>query len=425
MSTGIYPQYFVNTQLNMPQMTGDVGAEGQMLAVLDAVLVTGCCPNTAQSVAIEGETIKITFGVAHGYLRLQYIDITEAVTAGLNGKHRILSVTTTTIHIAKGDLVSVNGSLKTKLSPLDWESMFGTVDPLKRAYRSKDLTSTRSVLYLDCQLYAASKYNSTNPFKRARLDVCRDMEVLGEQIESYTDYEWKPKGADYIDGAYHWFQATYSTLSSSMYGGDRPWVIVGDSKFFYFFVGFSAGPSPTTPSRWIPKSIYFFGDLPKLSAADTNNCLFSATNIDLPRTNGNMNISNSYTLDPSFNSTTYVKYIKPTSGLGALSNAEFGTNKGPSSWSGGRGFDATNPLTFSLIYSDVIVFRSEYNQDYYAGKLPYIRYILNDLAYTPEGLDLTWDKNYLLIKVSMSTSYTTDNAYIAIDMMEQRLEDNI
>lgn len=427
MAEPIYPQFFHSGQLNAPQMTGNEGAEGQILQVLDACLCTGFSPSTAVSVAIEGEFVVLDFGVSHGYMKHQFIIISGALDAALNGKHRIVSVTGVTIKIAKGAITSTGGTVKTLLAPLDWENMFGTEDSMQRAYRSKDVTSTRTVLYLDCNLKAVGKYHATNPFKRAKFNACRDMVELGVQIDSYTDLH-NPNNfssTQRLDGSLHWFQATGAiSLSSKNVDGSRPWFILGDGKFFYFLAGFSAYHT-TYPQHWNMRGIYFFGDLPKLSTADQFNCVFAVSEVDLPTT----------TIPPASGSANFYPYmgyatstkayfIKPITGIGGLERFNTSTSHFGGIFSSGRyGLRLNNPISFSLVFNDVVVRRSIENL--FAGVLPWMKFIGTELYNVTEGVDLTWETDHLIVRTGHTTEYNNDNVYIGFKVLEARQEDRL
>lgn len=422
MSTNTYPQYIHSEQLNAPQLTSNKGSTGQILAVLDALLTTGCMPNTAAGVTLSGDLVKINFGVLHGYLRLQFIDIAGATGAALNGKHRIVKVDATSVYIAKGAITDLSGTITTKLSPLGWENMFGTSNTLKRAYRSPRLDSTRTVLYLDCELKGGTKYNKINPLKAAKVNACRDMLVLGDQIDSHTlQYNGKS-----LDGALMWLQAADYYESYEVPEGIIKWSIFGDDKLFYFCVAYA---NSNTPERKNSRAIYAFGDLPRLSNADQYNCILTATDIVMPSIDTvNYGDSGNAVFDGYVNAdgeTQGCFFIRDASGLGKMERwnrySMIGVATG---YSGAGGFGAINPLTFGLTLSPISIRR--WTDKSHAGDLPYIRTIGNDLSYTRSALDLQLHNDYLLLRVAKGNSSSpTESSYIAVDLMEERREDNL
>ena len=423
MGTGVFPQFMHSNQINAPQMNGDNGSQGQILKVLDACLITGFNQQTAVSSAISGEFITITFGVLHGYERLQYIELSGATDANFNGKKRILSVTPTTVTIAKGNVTSVEGTIVTKISPLDWESIFGSTNANQRAYRSKDLTSTRTVLYLDC-VKKGTGYNTVRPMQRARVKVCRDMTTLGQQIESYTDS--KDKGTD---GKFHWFQAkNYSFADSNALGQNSNWTLIGDGKIFYFFVGYNN----TSPDNIkYQNACYVFGDIPRISNIDTNNCVITCTEVDIQENVDYQSYSSGWnTLSAQVNHQSQsdsggIFFIKSVDGSATLDvfRRMATCNIGNGAFSGFTDVVSINPLTLGYHYSDIIPVRVLGFIP--TAPLPYIKCISNNLSVYKEQLHLKQSKDYLLVTVSPSSSSHNgnDNAYFAFNLMEERLAD--
>ena len=422
MSTGTFPQYMHSEQLNAPQLTSNKGAIGQILTILDEDICNGCIPNTAASVSLSGDMVKITFGVLHGYLRLQFLDITGATSAAFNGKHRIVKVDATSVYIAKGSITDLTGTIKTKLSPLGWENMFGTADALKRAYRSPRLDSTRTVLYLDCELKGGTKYNKINPMKAAKVNACRDMLVLGDQIDSHT-LQFNGKT---LDGMLMWMQAVEYYESYEVSEGIIKWSIFGDDKLFYFCVAYA---NTNTPEKRNSRAIYAFGDLPRLSNADQYNCILTATEQSMPSVDtvnygdSGQNVFDGYVNDDA--ETKGCFFIRSSSGLAKMERwnryAMIGKYNG---YSGDGGFGAINPLTFGLTLSPISVKRR--TEQAHAGDLPYIRAIGNNLSYTRSTLDLQLHNDYLIMRVAKGNSSSpTESSYIAVDLMEERRGDNL
>ena len=351
-------QYMHSGQVGAPQMSGASGAEGQILQVLDACLITGFNPQTATKAELVDGAITITFGITHGYKKLQYITISGADDPNLNGVKRILATTDTTIKIALGTVTTFTGTISTKITPLGWESIFGSTDSKKRAYRSKNMLGTRTVIYLDCNLYGTGY--ASNPFKKARVDLCKDMVTLGEQIESYT----KAENDKYTDGLYQLMQAFKTNKGTAPDNTNNSWVVIGDENFFYFFVDWNDttydnyyGYNYNNTGRRVG---YYFGDVEKLSPNDNFNFVCGCTENDIfgfTSSNYNlipMNDSFGVALNGLFNDINSHKgyFIKDISGLGNMekftltSCLGIGTNR---SGSGGDTFP--NPLTYGLTFT--------------------------------------------------------------------------
>lgn len=417
MSTPIYPQYISSQQLNTPQMTGGgESAVGQILKVLDAALITGCCPNSVANISIVGNYIKLNFGVAHGYLKYQFITLEGASSPLLNKSHRIQMLDTTSVSILKGDISDLSGSITAKISPLGWESIFGNGSATKRAYRSKDITSTRTVLYLDCELKGAGY--AQNPIKKAVVNMCRDMTTLGEQVDSYTSVA----NSAPTDGELHWFQAVARYPLESTSSRTSNWVIVGDGKLFYFFINnaqYQAGETLT-------KGIYMFGDLPKTSPEIQYNCVLFCSRVSLPTNNAATYTSVAHGMGSYMNggASTAALFTKDLEGLLPLEQSGWSSNLGAAGAASGRGgFSTSNPLQVGYIFSPVISRRLPSRA--YGGTFPYIKGVASDFSFAGSSLDGAILGTHLLVCTSLDNQSSFNPCYIGVDLFEERQEDEV
>lgn len=254
-------------QIGAPQMSGAAGSNGQMLQVIDDCLINGFNPQTVTIATKTATTVTLTFGVLHGYELSQIIEVSGATDAALNGKHRITHKTATTVTIDAVGVAVTTGTIETKVAPLGWESIFGSTDPLKRAYRSNDMQSSKTVLYLDMTLPANHGYNATNPAKRAMVSFCEDMTTLGVQINSYSDTE--NNYAKNVNGKLFWYQCRSNSKTGVVDESEnRNWVIIGNGKFFYFLNEWQFYKKSKTY-----RDFYAFGDMEYLSGdVGSGNC---------------------------------------------------------------------------------------------------------------------------------------------------------
>ena len=409
-----FVQYMHSGQVGAPQMSGASGAEGQILQVLDACLITGFNPQTASKVEIVNGAILITFGIIHGYKKLQYITISGADDPNFNGVKRILAVTDTTITIALGSITVLTGTISTKITPLDWESIFGTTDSKKRAYRSKNMLGTRTVIYLDCNLYGTGY--GTTPFKKAKVDLCRDMVTLGDQIDSYT----KLDNDNYKDGLYQLMQAFKNTKSTRPDTTNNSWVVVGDGNFFYFFVDWNDTTNDSSYGRTYnnteAKIGYFFGDVDKLSQNDNFNFVCGVTEYDVfagatPNATGVVGTNSAFTnaLNGAFNdSTNYHGYfVKDITGITNMDKFTLTSCLGAgTSRSGFRGDFYPNPLTYGLTFTKPHTVSSA--KKIGRASLPFV-YTICEAIDTLANLDKNVVNNFLILRVA--DSGVVDNTY--------------
>ncbi|MEK6203270.1 MAG: hypothetical protein N2B04_04370 [Psychrobacter sp.] len=245
---------------------------GQMLVMLDACLVDGFNVQTVASVAVSGSDVVLTFGLPHGYAPKQKITVSGSDDPLLNGSHRVISQTTDTVTLKISGVTNTAGVVKTKVSPLGFESVIGDTVPLVRGYRSKDPTSTKTVLHLDMSYPEGSlggaSYNTLNPVRRAMVTACTNVDASGAAIGDYfAGINNKPAN---LNGSLFWYEARYFSKST---GVDSPaalsWVIVGNGRYFYFFNSWNASVS-------LMRDFYAFGDMDKLNPNDTHNCILRA-----------------------------------------------------------------------------------------------------------------------------------------------------
>lgn len=257
-------------QIGAPQMNGASGSNGQMLQVLDACLVDGFNSQTVISATKTATTVTLTYGVSHGYVDRQFVTVVGATDTALNGKQRIVSTTANTVTLGVADVAVTTGNITTKISPLNFESIFGNSDTLRRAYRSKSELSTKTVLFLDMSLPSDHGYDATNPAKRAMVSLCEDMQSLGMQINSYSDeknnYSVTPNGSLF------WYQCRNNTKAPAVKSTTPvSWVIVGNGDYFYFFLDWQ----DASARNGTFKDIYGFGDFPSFAGiADSYNCMW-------------------------------------------------------------------------------------------------------------------------------------------------------
>lgn len=256
-------------QAGAPQMSG-ASTEGQMFGVLDAALIEGFNPQTAVSVTKTATTATLTYAAAHGYELMQLVLVSGATDSKLNGKWRVIEKTNTSITLDAVGVTTLTGTIVTKIAPLGFESIFGKANAKKRAYRSANLNGTRTVLFLDSTLPTGHGYSTTSPAKRVMVDLCKDMTVLGTQIESYTS-TFNSK-TTIKNGKMFWYQARGTNKADDVYNV-RPseWVIVGNGDYFYFLTSWQQ----EEPENRKQRDFYAFGDMPSLSTTDKHNCFWA------------------------------------------------------------------------------------------------------------------------------------------------------
>ena len=401
-------------QAGAPQISGSVTSNGDMLKALDACLIDGFNEQTVESVLLEAGTATLDFGFTnHGYELRQRVTISGADDVALNGSHRVVALTPRTITINILGVTQTTGAITTKVSPLGWESIFGATDPLKRAYRSLNPETTQTVLYLDMSLPTGHGYASV-PIKRAMVSMCADMQVLGEQLGSYTDA--KNDYAKNPNGCLFWYQCRGSDKNSNTSSNELgPWVVVGNGDVFYFFTTIT----DRTNIRSRPvRDLYVFGDMPSFGGeSDSFNCFWQ----------GAYNISDATTVSTSTNgakvtgtiSTTSAGYsayfIRDHTGLVDMELASLTPSGGRGGYNTGYtgGVIFPNPVNNSIVAVPVYVISATSLR----CAAPRLLAIPQELDQSnPINFDLVIADNILTVAVHYGSGSGDLYGYFAIDM---------
>lgn len=399
-------------QIGAPQMNGAAGSNGQMLQVLDACLINGFNPQTVTIATKTATTVTLTFGVSHGYLDKQIVSVAGANDAVLNGNHQIVSVTTNTITIDAVGVTVTTGTLVTKIAPLGFESIFGSADPLKRAYRSTDAQSTKTVLYLDMNLPTGHGYNAANPAKRAMISLCEDMTSLGVQINSYTDIQ--NNYATDVNGNLFWYQARDTAKATAVTDAvNSAWIIVGNSKVFYFFHNWSTISGSRTSQKL--RDFYAFGDALGIGGAvDSFNCMWVGA-INKNDTTNVSYASNGAKYDGSFPANAIGYFIKPASGVGLMQLFFMVTGLSSTfvSSSGAKAEVALpNPDTQSLVglpsYAKV--------DNSFRAEMPRLLKLMHAMGNNYTDYDLMITDGVLIIATQYAGGTAANYGYFAIDL---------
>lgn len=416
--------FFSSNQPNAPQMNGANGSEGQLLQVLDACLVTGFNQQTVSSVSVNGDLVTLKYGVHHGYMARQLIIVTGATDNNLNGEHRIIEVLGNDLVIKKAGVTQTTGTIATKLAPLNWESVFGTSQPLQRAYRSKNSQSTKTVLFLDMSLPTGHGYHLSQPAKRAMVTLCQDMQTIGVPINDYTvSVNDKEKAKN---GCLFWYQkreagkerAVNSTKNNS-------WVIVGNGDYFLLFNAWSSYNSALDGQNF--RDLLGFGDC--ISVAGDydrfNTFLFACNNPDdrigvYSAGQGAVLNKATKSIDNITNNQFYFFntgiFIKDFNGLGGVirfspsDSCLFSTENNLTAYTGLGNIAFPNPANLSLVVRPIELVQENHTL---RGIIPRLLSIKN---FIETESDLLIIDNVLLIKVQKIDSTGAQPAYYGFDV---------
>lgn len=402
-------------QLNSPQMDGVKLSEGQMLRVLDAVLVTGFNPQTATNVTGNVTGVTITFPSEHGFELKQLVSVTGATDTNLNGRHRILSKTRETITIDAKTVTVFTGTIIVTVASLGFESMFGSTVALKRAYRSTNVESTRTVLYLDGTLPTGAGYNTTNPAKRYMVDMCENMTTLGTQINSYTALI--NNKTTNKNGSMFWYQARpIGKLDPCVATEYRSWVIVGNGDVFYLFNEWQDYSGLGNRLR----DLYIFGDVDSLGGqTDQYNCVWAGS-MQPNDLDGLYQSSLGGSVGGDIDVSPTGFFIKSHTGTGTLQRYSFTTDGNVADKTSGRSIETylipmPNPVSQSLICFPIHAL----TKTGLRATLPNLMYIPQNLGSNIASYDLVLTDNVLTVAVASNrNSSSTENGFYAINLGE-------
>jgi len=142
-----FPVKFINNNMRgAPQISG---APGTWIAALDAFLLTGFGTVTALSVTVSGGIATATVNAGSSFDPYAVVLVAGATPDVLNGEQRVLTATNTGITWATtAPDGPATGTITIKVAPMGgWEKVFSATN--KAAYRSTDVSGSRSYLYVD------------------------------------------------------------------------------------------------------------------------------------------------------------------------------------------------------------------------------------------------------------------------------------
>lgn len=390
-------KFYVHTNNNAPQLQN---AYGSMINVLDAFLVDGIFVGDVLSLTVSSQTATVTVNQNHNLLAYQVVKITGANQTILNGEHRIVSIENSSVFKFElpedvGSLVGT-GVITCSLPPLGWEKPFSSENPNgggKAAYRSSNiLLMDRPYLRVVDELNPAY---ATTYSKYAKVGIVENMTdidtMLGTQSPfnaASPDKNWVATGSGVsaIDGWARWYYArAYEIVASNspdtdnVNAGNRSYVIVGNSDFFYIINGHTQADANGL--------IYGFGavvspDQPFYLSSTLNSISASASNIPsyfTPLSSGN-------------SSTAKICMIRSYNGspLSIIAGKCVGIAPTQTSFHSGTSntYSATN-----IVYSDVVCIDAD---SVVRGVFPSLKWVYQAKPHTNKELFLTSEGRILL-----------------------------
>ena len=277
-------KYFNYSHVGVPP----VGvAWGDMVAMLDAVLVNGFNPISITAITCTGTVATAITSAPHGNKVDQVIAITGATPSEYNGEIRITAVPTTTSFqfAVASPLAAASGTITAKTASLGFELTFTSGN--KRVYRSTNPASNKPYFRID---NGQDPVYGVNYQKHARVTMAEGMTNIdtfstGGKAPNYPTDPTRNEvgtgsGNTCVTGQYKWYQTKNYNGSNTAYDSEqyadgvttnRQWAIIGDDRGFYFHISCMGG-QPTLAA------IYAFTDFKSYVPNDKYNTALIASN---------------------------------------------------------------------------------------------------------------------------------------------------
>ena len=205
------------------------GTAGSLIAALKAFLVTGWGAKSVDSATISNGVCRLVFASGKSAAELHaVITVSGASPAALNGEQRVTAVANGWIEF-KTALPdgAVTGSISFKMAGLGWEEVFSKTNV--SVFRPTDPASTRTYYRVD----------DSNP-----------LYVRVQMYESMSDVDSGVGVAPALAGGYYWHKRA-AAGAAGVY-----WVLVGDSRGFYYLPSPYISTSPATTAMYAGVATY-------------------------------------------------------------------------------------------------------------------------------------------------------------------------
>ena len=361
---------------------------GDLVAMLDAVLVNGFNLKTVDSITRVGSVATATISAGHLFEVGSVGTFAGADQAEYNGEQVITDVTASTVSFTvtgtPATPATTGTSLSVKTSPLGFATAFTGTN--KRVYRSPNGAGSRPFIRVDGAQLAAYPAGGS---KFCRVTVAENMNGIDtfvgtgkmpfDPLATTKNEVRTGASAPYYYGWFKWYSATehYTDESSDSGAGARSWAVVGDDRAFYLFIA----PQLSSPTAHI---MYAVGEFNSYKSGDAYNSWLWATDAYVTQDYSGIGYRGYHT--PSgYMGRQYKghRVLKDYTGLGNCINASNFTlqtvNTGRSGYD--MGVPYPNGPDFSLQMHPIYI---QQEQGHVRGTLPGAFAVLHNLAGLPE-----------------------------------------
>lgn len=243
--------WYDDTETGAPVLNN---AAGSLVALLDALLVTGFNPQTLTSITVTSGVATAT-KVGHGYSSLRMVDIAGAGTALINGRKLVTLTSSSTFTFPAPGVAdgTITGVITAKRSPLGWARAHAAGATVGM-YSRTDVAATAMSMRVDDS-------SGVQNFPSARVLM----------VESFTDvntYVGPTPTAAQLTGGQYWTKGPNTTAT-------RPWVLIGDSRTFWLFP--DSQQYPASSYNGSLSGPFSFGDIRSYRAGDAYACMLAGS----------------------------------------------------------------------------------------------------------------------------------------------------
>ena len=275
---------FRSKDLGAPALHGTLG---QLIVMLDAVLVNGYNQVSVTALTRSGALASATCAAAHGLSSGDYAAIAGAAQTEYNGEFQVTVTgdTTFTFDVSGTPTSPATGTISAKRAPLGYTKVFAGEN--RAAYRANDVAGLRH--------YLRVQDDGTAP------GGAREAKMWGYESMSGID-----SGTNVYPTVAQSSVGYYQVKSSTLNTVTRPWLLVGDGRLFYLLVDYSGDNT-----GWLTNSsnggyLSAFGDIVSYRAGDAYASIITGhTNTGGPSTSANQGLgrqARDITSSASFNS---------------------------------------------------------------------------------------------------------------------------
>lgn len=267
-------KWYSNGMTSAPTVTNQWG---NLTSLLDAVLVNGFGLKVVTSLTFipasngSGGVVTCRIPSGHQFKVDQVVAIEGCFEDTYNGEYRIDTVETDkltyyTPFTLPGTATTLT-NITCKVAPLGFEIVFTRTN--KRAYRSKNPESLGNMLVVDDGQKAAPYDNNTYA-KWANVGIAEGMSDIDTVVGAQAPFDPNQQMQNWTSiqsnqmGWHKWYFGRTGRFENNgdSGGGNRLWVIVGDSRMFYLFITNAAG------YNWYGRTCYCFGDIISFKPGD-------------------------------------------------------------------------------------------------------------------------------------------------------------